>query len=412
MREPVPKIPRDEKKIPPCIPPPRPNRNITFSHTDFALQSLHAIPTMKKSFHIAFALAVLTATTFAQSGAAFDKASSIRFPKIDLADATLEAAAAFLTKASRDLTPDKIGLNIVIKSAAPAQKKVTLRVTAMPGAEAVRYCAEAAGFSVTWSGDVAIFSDQKNVPSPTVAYDIGGRSSFARASKMIVPKVDFRDATMREVLEFLAAKSTSLSPGAQRLNIIFNSPPATRPAPGKQPTKPDEITIPGLEPTLSTTPAAPTSTDLLADRRLSFQLSNSSIAETLRIVALMSGATIRWDANAVLVGPAGSESRPQIVNTVAIKGKIIMEKLSALQLPKLDFRESKMNESCDFLVRKMKELDPEKKGLNVLTNGTASAEELILKIENAPALEVLRYMAELSGTDLRIEHHALVFQPK
>lgn len=367
---------------------------------------------MRTAFQITAALAAFTVTAFAQSGAAFEKASGIRYPKIDFADATLEDAAAFLSKASRDLTADKSGVNILIKSPTAAQKKVTLRVTSMPGAEAIRYCAEAAGFFVTWTGDAAVFSDQKNVASPTVAYDGGGRTLAGRAAKMIIPKVDFRDATMREALEFLASKSASLAPGGQRLNIIINSPPASRGAAPKPAAKPSEISIPGLEPAQPTTPAAPVSTDPLADRRLSFQLNNASVAETLRIVALTSGATVRWDTNAVIIGPAGSETRPQIVNAVAMKGKVTMEKLGNWELPKIDFRESKMNESCDFLVRKLRDLDLDKKGVNLLTAGTSAGEEITMRIENAPALEILRYMAELSGTDLRIEHHALIFQPK
>ncbi len=357
----------------------------------------------------AFAFAALAATTFAQSGPAFDKATGIRFPKIEFADAKLEDAATYLVRASRDLAADKSGLNIVIKSAHPAEKNVSLKVTNMPAPEAVRYCAEAAGFSVTWSGEVAILSDQKAITLPTVAFDAGGRALFQRASKALIPRVDFQDATTREALEFLAGKINQASPAGPKINIILNtSSPArpSKPAPG------DTLTIPGLNDAPAPAPAAPVSGESIAERRITLRLANITATEAIRVIALMADATVRWDTHAIVLGTAGSENRPAVVNTVAVKGKLISEKLNAVLIPKVDFRESKLSESADFLSRKLKELDAEHKGANLLANGPAAEQMLTVKLEQIPALEALRYMAELSGTDLRIEHNALVFQPR
>ena len=70
----------------------------------------------------AFAFAALAATTFAQSGPAFDKATGIRFPKIEFADAKLEDAATG-TKLSNIRTFDPAR-----KSSAPAIRKVSKAV--------------------------------------------------------------------------------------------------------------------------------------------------------------------------------------------------------------------------------------------------------------------------------------------
>jgi hypothetical protein len=356
------------------------------------------------SFRIAaVVLATFTSSSFAQSGAAFDRASSFRYPKISFAQASLEDAVGFLARASRDLTADKNGLNIVIKTDKTPTAKITLQLTDIPATEAVRYCAEAAGFSVTWMGNTAVLSATKSVPAPAVAFDGAGRGLFTAASKFILPKIDFQSASTREVLEFLAAKN--------RLNIVFNAPSSPRPMPPSRvpAEKPEEFSIPGLEPAAPSQPPPPPFLSL-GDTRLTFQTTHTSVAETLKIAALLTGASIRWDSNAVVFGPAGTETRPQIVNSVAIKGKVLMEKLAGIEIPKIDLREANLRECCEFLSRKIKELDSERKDVNLLVNGPAAEQLVTLKLDAAPASEVLRYLAELTATDLRIEHHAIVFE--
>ena len=70
-----------------------------------------------------------------------------------------------------------------------------------------------------------------------------------------------------------------------------------------------------------------------------------------------------------------------------------------------------MRDCCNFLAKKIKDLDLERKDINLLASGTAADERLNLRFQSIPVIEALRYMAEVSGTDLRIEHNALIFQP-
>lgn len=365
----------------------------------------------------AIALTALTAGAFAQSGPAFERAAGIRYPKIDFADASLPDAAAFLAKASRDLTPDKSGINIILKTVSIAPKPVSLRLANIPAPEAIRYCADAAGYSVRWSGNAAILTDDKTAPLPTVAFNAGGAGLAQRAMKTILPRIDFKDATTREALDFLAKKARQPAPNESKLNIILNTAAVARPAAAQQgasgiPGLPGAVKIAGLDEPPATPPPAPPKVEDLAARRLSFEVTNTPLPEVVRIVALLADATVRWDTHAVIIGPAGTEARPSVVNTVAIKGQVIMEKLSAIEIPKVDFQSATMSECASFLSRKLKELDTEGKGVNLLASGTAANALLTLKLESIPAMEALRYMAELSGTDLRIEHNAIVFQPR
>jgi len=218
---------------------------------------------------------------------------------------------------------------------------------------------------------------------------------------------------LREVLEFVSAKSASLSGDGSRLNIILDSPTAARmeehakaaaPAPAG-------IVVAGLdEPAAPKAPEPPATP--LAEQRVSFTLKNTSVAELLRLTALVSGAGVRWDSAAVVIGPTGVTTRPAVTNTVAVKGRVLMERLAAIEIPKLEFRDARLGEAVTFLSRKITELDPERKSVNLLANGTAADEEVTLRADRIPALEALRYIAELSGTELRIEHSAIILQPR
>ena len=359
------------------------------------------------------ALAALTATSFAQTGSAYEKAASIRYPKLDFAEASLEDAVAFLRKASAPRATDKTSFNLVIQPGKSVPKPITLHLANIPAPEAVRYCAEAAGYNVRWSGGFAILSEQNPPALPDVTFLAGGVGLAKKMSGVVFPRLEFRNSTTREALEFVSKKARDLAPTGPILNIVVQSPIAAKaaisakPIPGLEGT----VIVAGLEPPPAPVPAT-TEAPEIGERELTLTVNNTPVPELLRIIALLTGTTVRWDSNAVVLGDKGCEKRPEVVNTVAIKGKLIMEKLANIEIPKLEFREAKMSECADFFSKKLKELDIEGKGFNLLASGASADRMLTFKLDKIPALEALRYMAELSGTDLRIEHNALVFQPR
>jgi hypothetical protein len=84
-----------------------------------------------------------------QRGAALEKARAIIFPKIDLHDATLSETVDFLRAKSKDLDPDKQGVNLILMTQPNgADPKLTLSVTNIPLSEALRYVAALAGFDI------------------------------------------------------------------------------------------------------------------------------------------------------------------------------------------------------------------------------------------------------------------------
>jgi beta-lactamase regulating signal transducer with metallopeptidase domain len=82
-------------------------------------------------------------------------------------------------------------------------------------------------------------------------------------------------------------------------------------------------------------------------------------------------------------------------------------------LPKVQFQDATLTEAIELLRIKSRELDPEKKGLNILVKpGGDPAASITMQLSNVPANEALRYVAELAGCKLTVEGDVFVITPK
>jgi hypothetical protein len=82
-------------------------------------------------------------------------------------------------------------------------------------------------------------------------------------------------------------------------------------------------------------------------------------------------------------------------------------------LPKVQFQDATLTEAIEFLRIKSRELDPEKKGLNILVKpGGDPTASITMQLSNVPAYEALRYVAELAGCKLTVEGDVFVITPK
>jgi len=72
-----------------------------------------------------------------------------------------------------------------------------------------------------------------------------------------------------------------------------------------------------------------------------------------------------------------------------------------------------LNEAVEFLRMRSMQLDPEKKGVNLVINPSKNVEKarLTMSLSNIPLSEALRYVAGLSNCELRVEDHGLVLLP-
>jgi general secretion pathway protein D len=126
----------------------------------------------------------------------------------------------------------------------------------------------------------------------------GTEATMAKLNRIIIPKIDLRDATVREAVEFLKQRSRELDtsvedPQAKRgVNIFLKLlPPATAPAP-------DLTAVPPVE---GAAPVPPVGGS--ADTRVTLSLTNVPLIEALRYLTELAGLKYKIEPYAVSIVP-------------------------------------------------------------------------------------------------------------
>ena len=141
-----------------------------------------------------------------------------------------------------------------------------------------------------------------------------------KLNTIIIPKVEFKDATVREAIDFLKTKSRDLDirepdPTRRGVNIVLQleNPAGAPAAPAALPAADGTAApaIPGLDPAAAApaatagaaapAPVAPTINP--SDARITLSLSNVPLAEVLRYITTLAGLKTKIDPYAVAVVP-------------------------------------------------------------------------------------------------------------
>lgn len=187
----------------------------------------------------------------------------------------------------------------------------------------------------------------------------------------ILPKVEFRDSTLRECIGFLVAKSKELDPAGEGVNIVLKD------------------------------------VDKIGDAMITLSLSNVPITEVIRYVAALAGSEVVADEFSYVIQPAGNPAAEAAAKPAAMK------KAEAIVLPKIEFQEATLSEAVIFLGEKAKELDADKQGVNLILEPAAGGLEptLTLSLANVPLSEALRYVAQLAGCEIFADDNAITLRP-
>jgi len=144
----------------------------------------------------------------------------------------------------------------------------------------------------------------------------------AKLQKIIIPKLELRDATIVEALDFLKKRSTELDtdPDVARRGVSFvlkleggsggagMAPPPSAPVPAV-PAIPGLENIPGAAPAPVPIPAAPMPTGTsAADTRISVALTNIPLLEALKYVTSLASLKYKVEPYAVAIVPMGTNT--------------------------------------------------------------------------------------------------------
>ncbi|HEX4083412.1 MAG TPA: Amuc_1098 family type IV pilus outer membrane protein [Chthoniobacteraceae bacterium] len=138
----------------------------------------------------------------------------------------------------------------------------------------------------------------------------------SKLNRIIIPKIDFKDASIREAVNFLKQKSVELDtqepdPNRRGINIVLQLEGGeTAPAPETpaNPAAPTAPAIPGLEPTpaspATATPAAATAPVVSSgEARITLSLSNIPLMEALKYICNLANLKMKIDPYAVSIVP-------------------------------------------------------------------------------------------------------------
>ena len=240
------------------------------------------------------------AASAAGESVALARARKIVLPKVEFRDATVTEALAFLTKESREFDAEKLGVHLMARPGAGDGAKLTLSLTNVPLIEAASYVAKLADLKFVAEGVSLIFlpadkSDPTKPPleKPKAVENPKGApasAAFEKAQKIILPKVEFREATVTEVMDFLRLKAREFDTEKQGVSMIL------RPGPG-------------------------------TDARMSLSLTNVPLTEVLRYVTGLAGLELKAEPDALVIQPpsggAGPESKPAVPASADVPPKVL-----------------------------------------------------------------------------------------
>ncbi len=203
-------------------------------------------------------------------------------------------------------------------------------------------------------------------------------------TRWLFPKIDFHDATVRECVEFLITKGKQLDPKGEGVNIVLRN------------------------------------ADKFADTRISLSLSDVPLPEVLRYVAVIAKCEVMKEEFAYVIQPAGTAAKAGAGKpagaTAPAPAKPVgaaLRKAAAIVFPKIDLNAATLSQTIDFLREKSKDLDPEKRGVNLILMPAAEGKDprITLSLANIPLTEALRYIAGLAGLEVAADDHAITLRP-
>jgi len=130
-----------------------------------------------------------------------------------------------------------------------------------------------------------------------------------KLNTIVIPRVEFKDATVREAIDFLKTKSRELDirepdPARRGVNIVLQlDNPAG--APAGAPADPNAPAIPGLDAGAAPAAGAAASSPAInpSEARITLSLTNVPMAEVLRYITTLAGLKVKIDPYAVAVVP-------------------------------------------------------------------------------------------------------------
>ncbi|MBA3607376.1 MAG: type II and III secretion system protein [Chthoniobacterales bacterium] len=169
-----------------------------------------------------------------------------------------------------------------------------------------------------WEEPVRQYGQAVGPITDSFARDAGGTARITnKLNSIIIPKIEFRDASIREAIDFLRQQAAANDPsteGKRGVDIVLRTmalgraeAPAPPPLQETAPPLPDAASdATGIEPTPVPLPVAPSIAP--SDARITITLSQIPLGEALRYIASQAGLKVKVEPYAVSVIPINEQS--------------------------------------------------------------------------------------------------------
>ncbi|RBP48220.1 beta-lactamase regulating signal transducer with metallopeptidase domain [Roseimicrobium gellanilyticum] len=239
------------------------------------------------------------------------------------------------------------------------------------------------------------------------------------AEGIIIPSVEFKDATLKEAVEFFRVKGRAHDSSGKGVNITLSADAA-------------DSTV-----------------------RLTLSLKDVPLSEALRYTAELSNMELTADEFTLFLKKKEVEVKSKQEPAAPAKSAVL-ERAQKIILPRVKFSYAQLSEAVEFLNTKGKEMDPEKQGVNILVvqeqaglgkdgkttlrttfsygapsqepkkaepgkpgstvilapEGSGKNPQVTLDLVDVPLSEAVRYVADLAGLEVVAGQHALLLRPK
>jgi general secretion pathway protein D len=195
----------------------------------------------------------------------------------------------------------------------------------------------------SWEQPVKKYGETAGAATDAFTKDATGTARITnKLNSIIIPKIDFRDASIREALEFLRQQAAENDPGADgrhgvdivlRLNTLgqrvetTSTTSTTTVVASDSPDDADDANK-SAAPPLPTTTAAPPASLPSSDARITITLNQIPLGEALRYIASQAGLKVKVEPYAVLIIPISEMSNDLLTKQYRVPPGFISSSLN------------------------------------------------------------------------------------
>ena len=187
---------------------------------------------------------------------------------------------------------------------------------------------------------------------------------------IVIPAVDFRQANIRDVVNFLIEASIAADPEQKGVNIILNV---------------DQTGVPDI----------------------TLNLRRITLLDAIKYITAVASLEYSIGADAVNIT---RQVAPRIEDNAP--SHALQEKLKAIVIPAVDFRQANIHDVVNFLVEASMAADPEQKGVNIILNiGQAKVPGITLNLRRISMFDAIKNITAVAGVEYSIGAEAVTITP-